>query len=171
MVTCWKLTAQPFILIVSEIRPDQMKQKISPKSWILVAIQLGCLFYIYYSAPLKAIRIDLQIWELSGLFLAISGLFGLSWHSFSVFPEPKTKGRLITDGIYSFIRHPMYAGVLIVVGTLVIQFFAIPRLICLLVLATVFILKIVEEEAFLSKRFPEYADYQKKTNRLIPFIW
>jgi protein-S-isoprenylcysteine O-methyltransferase Ste14 len=154
-----------------EIHPDRMKQKISLKSWILVAIQLGCLFYIYYSAPLKAIRIDLQIWELSGLFLAISGLFGLSWHSFSVFPEPKTKGRLITDGIFSFIRHPMYAGVLVVVGTLVIQFFTVPRLICLLILAAVFILKIVDEEVFLSKRFSEYADYQQKTNRLIPFIW
>lgn len=148
-----------------------MKQKISLKSWILVAIQLGCLFYTYYSAPLKAIRIDLQIWELSGLFLAISGLFGLSWHSFSVFPEPKTKGRLITDGIYSFIRHPMYAGVLVVVGTLVIQFFTVPRLISLLVLAAVFIIKILDEEVFLSKRFPEYTGYQEKTNRLIPFIW
>jgi protein-S-isoprenylcysteine O-methyltransferase Ste14 len=148
-----------------------MKQKISLKSWILVAIQLVCLFFVYFSAPVKAIRIDLQIWELSGLFLAISGLFGLSWHSFSVFPEPKTKGRLIKDGIYSFIRHPMYAGVLVVVGTLVIQFFTVPRLICLLILAAVFIIKIVDEEVFLSKRFPEYADYQQKTNRLIPFIW
>jgi protein-S-isoprenylcysteine O-methyltransferase Ste14 len=157
--------------MIPETHTDQMKQKIRLKSWILVAIQLGCLFYVYYSAPLKAIRIDLQIWELSGLFLAISGLFGLSWHSFSVFPEPKTKGRLITDGIFSFIRHPMYAGVLVVVGTLVIQFFTVPRLISLLILAAVFILKIVDEEIYLSKRFPEYAGYKEKTNRLIPFIW
>ena len=65
----------------------------------------------------------------------------------------------------------MYAGVLVVVGTLVIQFFTVPRLMCLLILAAVFIFKIVDEEIFLSKRFPEYADYQQKTNRLIPFIW
>jgi len=138
---------------------------------VLVAIQVGCLVFLFTTGPVTAKRIDLQIWELSGLFLAIAGLVGLNWHSFSVFPEPKTKGRLITGGIYAYIRHPMYAGILIICGTLVIQFWSLPRLACWLVLACVFIVKILKEEKLLASRFPEFEEYKNQTNRLIPFLW
>jgi protein-S-isoprenylcysteine O-methyltransferase Ste14 len=148
-----------------------MKYKISLRSWILVAIQVVALVYLFTSAPAKAVRIDLQIWELSGLFICLAGLAGLNWHSFSVFPEPKPKGKLVTNGIYGFIRHPMYAGILILTTTLVIQYESYPRIFALLALALVFVLKILKEEEFLATRFPEFEEYRKKTDRLIPFIW
>jgi protein-S-isoprenylcysteine O-methyltransferase Ste14 len=134
-------------------------------------IQIVSLTYLLSTGPWLTIRIELLIWQLSGAFLAISGLLGLSWHSFSVFPEPKIKGRLIKNGIYAFIRHPMYAGVLMVFGTLVLQFWSVERLVAFLFLALVFVLKIVKEEKLLAQKFPDYIDYQKNTNRLIPFLW
>lgn len=147
------------------------KNPYSLRSWTLVGIQAASLLYLSLSAPMRTIRIDLQIWQLSGVFLALAGLVRFNRHTFSIFPEPKPAGILITSGIYSYIRHPMYAGLLVLYGTLLIQFFSWPRLLILLVLAIVFVMKILKEEEFLKGKFPEYADYQQKTNRLIPFLW
>jgi protein-S-isoprenylcysteine O-methyltransferase Ste14 len=146
-------------------------QKYPLRSWILVAIQLACLVYLLWFHPWKAVRIDLQIWELSGIFIAISGLIGLGWFSFSVFPEPRTKARFVRSGIFAFIRHPMYAGVLTTTATLVWQFFSWDRVVCWLLLVLVFVIKIRIEEKELRIKFPEYAEYEKETNRLIPFVW
>ena len=148
-----------------------LPQKYPLRSWILVAIQLTCLAYLFCFQPWKAVRIELQIWELSGVFIAISGLISLGWFSFSVFPEPRTKGRFIRSGIFAFIRHPMYAGILTASATLVWQFFFWDRLICWVILAAIFLLKIEIEEHALRLKYPEYAEYQKSTDRLIPFVW
>lgn len=146
-------------------------QKYPVRSWLLVAAQLACLVYLFYTGPWKAIRIDLQIWELSGVFLAVSGLFGLGRFSFSVFPEPRQKGRFVCSGIYAFIRHPMYAGILMIMATLVWQFYSWDRALCYGLLLVVFVVKIRIEERELLRRFPEYAQYQQNTNRLLPFVW
>jgi len=109
--------------------------------------------------------------ELAGIFLAMSGLIKLNWKSFSVFPEPRPDGQLETGGNYAIIRHPMYAGVLLIAGTLVWEYPSDLRVACLLVLITVLILKINMEEAFLEKKYPSFQSWKKSSNRLIPFIW
>jgi protein-S-isoprenylcysteine O-methyltransferase Ste14 len=147
------------------------RQSYSAQSWILVSLQLICLGYIFTSASWRAVRIDLQIWELSGVFLALTGVLGLNWHSFSIFPEPKTKGRLITSGIFAYIRHPIYAGILLVCSSIIWQYWSIERVLTFLSLTSIFIIKIQKEEKFLITKYPEYSDYQKITNRLIPFLW
>lgn len=147
------------------------KYPVSMRSYALVLIQVLALGYLAYSGPIRTEHIEFQIWQLSGLFLAISALVGLNWHSFSVFPEPKPKGRFVQGGVYAFIRHPMYAGVLIVFGSLVWEFFSWDRLLALCVLLLVFVFKILDEERLLKARFPEYRTYCENTNRLIPFVW
>lgn len=149
----------------------KVKYPVSLKSWFLVAIQVLALIYLARTGPIRAEHIEFQIWQLSGLFLAISALVGLNWHSFSVFPEPKPKGRFIRTGVYAYIRHPMYAGVLMVCGSLVWEFFSWDRLVAFGFLLVVFVIKILAEERFLKARFAEYRDYCENTNRLVPFIW
>jgi len=141
------------------------------RSWVLVVLQALSLLYLAVSAPVISHRADYQIWQLSGLFISISGLLGLSWHSFSVFPEPKKTGRFISSGIYRFIRHPMYAGILIISFVLVWEYYSIWRLATWIILGFVFVLKIQREEQLLEASFPEYEAYKQNTNRLIPFIW
>lgn len=149
----------------------KVKYPVSLKSWFLVVIQVLALIYLARTGPIRAEHIEFQIWQLSGLFLAISALVGLNWHSFSVFPEPKPKGQFIRTGVYAYIRHPMYAGVLMVCGSLVWEFFSWDRLVALVFLLVVFVIKILDEERFLKARFAEYRDYCENTNRLVPFIW
>ncbi len=78
---------------------------------------------------------------------------------------------LITEGIYSTIRHPIYLfnlfvsfGLALSSGSLIVLAGAIVGLL--------FILKAISlEEAYLINRFPEYPAYTQRTSRLIPFIF
>jgi protein-S-isoprenylcysteine O-methyltransferase Ste14 len=81
--------------------------------------------------------------------------------------------QLKTNGIYKFVRHPMYlGGVLMFLGTF-LAFRSILSLIFFMVFYTIIILKRLQnEEAMLQSAFgEEYTVYMKKTKRLIPFIY
>jgi protein-S-isoprenylcysteine O-methyltransferase Ste14 len=143
----------------------------SAESKFLVALQAVLLIFLATGAPRINHRIDLLIWELAGTGLTMAGLLGLSRNSFSVFAEPKPEGRLVTGGVYSFIRHPMYAGILLIFSTLVAGFYTLPRLLALLALGVVLLRKIFLEEAALQKQFAGYSAYRQQTSRLIPFVW
>ena len=74
-------------------------------------------------------------------------------------------------GPYAFIRHPMYAALLLGVAGLLIQDLSYGRAGWAGGLALVLALKIRIEERCLRERFPDYADYQRRTGRLLPGIW
>jgi protein-S-isoprenylcysteine O-methyltransferase Ste14 len=88
--------------------------------------------------------------------------------SFSIMAEAR---RLVTDGPYQIIRHPLYfAEQLAFVGTGIL--YASPLMgVMLVVHFTCQIRRMLNEEAVLGKTFPEYADYKVRTARLIPGIW
>jgi protein-S-isoprenylcysteine O-methyltransferase Ste14 len=78
--------------------------------------------------------------------------------------------RLIQTGPYAIVRNPMYLGILLIGSGIVLMLFwwwAI--LIFLSVFALRYLLLIVREEKKLTAAFPqEYAEYQKRTPRLLP---
>jgi len=80
--------------------------------------------------------------------------------------------RVISSGPYAVVRHPMYAGAMIMlVGTA----FALGSwwaLVPYAVLKLVIVLRLLDEEAFLSQRLPGYAEYSKRVRfRLAPGVW
>jgi len=99
--------------------------------------------------------------------IAVMGLAKLRIH-----PEPGSQATLCARGIYRWIRHPMYSGLLLATGCL--AFGITPGWLgailwtCLLV---DLILKAKLEEQLLSEQMPGYADYMKRTKRLIPGIY
>ena len=80
----------------------------------------------------------------------------------SPFPKPLANGNLITSGIYSFIRHPMYYSlILISFGVFIIKlsFYYL----CLTITLTLIIkIKIILEEQYLNKKFKNYLFYKNK---------
>lgn len=149
----------------------RLPYRVSGKSWLLVAAQLGAIGYLSFSAPLISRSLEFLFAELAGILLMFSGIIRLSWISFSVFPEPRPDGRLETSGIYSVIRHPMYAGLLLISAVLVLDFPSIFRLLAWLLLVAVLLKKISQEEKWLTERYLEFAEWAGKTDRLIPFLW
>ena len=80
----------------------------------------------------------------------------------SPFPRPIANGKLITSGIYRFIRHPMYYSLILMsLGILIIKlsFYYL----CLTITLTLVIkFKIILEEQYLNKKFKNYSLYKVK---------
>jgi len=83
----------------------------------------------------------------------------------------KAQGELVNDGIYKYVRHPQYAGFMLIIVSFLIQW---PTLITL-VMGPVLIWKYnslaIREENEMLKLFGErYKAYMKVTPRYFPFI-
>ncbi len=86
--------------------------------------------------------------------------------------EVSEEQKVITSGPYSVVRHPMYAGAMLLLlfvplalGSWVAIPFPLP-----LILVVVF--RLLEEEKFLQTNLSGYEAYRQKVRyRLVPFIW
>ena len=78
---------------------------------------------------------------------------------------------LISSGPYKFTRHPMYlAKLIVVVGNFVISG-SLWFLLMFVYLALETTRTILHEERYLATSLPGYADYKKRTTRMIPFVF
>lgn len=90
----------------------------------------------------------------------------------SPFPSPKKGSRLITSGVFTFARHPIYSGILMIAFGISFWLGSGYKLIISLVLAGLFYAKSSYEEKRLQERFPEYESYKAQTGRFFPkFNW
>ena len=86
--------------------------------------------------------------------------------------EVNENQKLISTGLYSIVRHPMYIGVLIMFIPTPIALGSYWGLIPFALLPVSLVLRILNEEKVLSDNLKGYKEYCQKTRyRLIPFIW
>jgi protein-S-isoprenylcysteine O-methyltransferase Ste14 len=86
-------------------------------------------------------------------------------------PYPKEGAGLVQTGPFALIRHPMYGGglmlalgwALFIQGWLTLGYVA--------VLFAFLDMKSRREERWLAEKFPEYASYQRRVRKLIPFVY
>lgn len=91
--------------------------------------------------------------------------------NFNVHPTPKSGGRLITSGIYRYIRHPMYSSLFFAgIGLLFCQF-SLWKLVAWVLLLFTLALKARVEERALVLLYSEYKSYQTNTYAFIPLLW
>ena len=90
--------------------------------------------------------------------------------SFTPMPRPRDRSTLRTTGIYAGARHPIYGGLFILL--LGLSFHRSPLALApTALLAGIFWLKSIREEAWLAERYPEYDAYRRATpRRFIPWI-
>ncbi len=87
-------------------------------------------------------------------------------------PEPRTDSSLVTTGIYSIIRHPMYLSLIALGIGWSFIWMSMAALVASIVFAVFLDRKARLEEELLCERFPvEYKEYMKKTWRFIPGIY
>lgn len=86
-------------------------------------------------------------------------------------PVPSSGGSLRTDGLFRFVRHPIYTGVLLIVVGLVGASGSLPSLALGAATAAFFTFKAKWEETLLAERFPEYHAFAAATPRFIPRPW
>ena len=86
-------------------------------------------------------------------------------------PCPKDNAVLIQNGLYQFVRHPIYFGVLLAALAWLLIFPGLYILIYAIGLFFLFDIKARREELWLVERFPDYRDYQRRVKKLIPAIY
>jgi protein-S-isoprenylcysteine O-methyltransferase Ste14 len=141
------------------------------KTYLLVSIQLACILVILVSGPLFAANRLLLVVEIAGLALGVWSLAIMGRKNLNIAPTVRDGAQLITDGPYRFIRHPMYASVLLTVWAVIIDRSTPLRLIVGLILTADLTIKMLYEEGILERHFRDYPAYMKRTKRIIPFIF
>jgi len=84
----------------------------------------------------------------------------------------KKNHELITNGIYKYVRHPIYGGLLLMVPGVLLVAGSYTFIAGLILMFIVFQALARREEKILSKHFgTKYTQYMKTTKKFIPFIY
>jgi len=150
--------------------------KLHYKDYILVGIQ-GILF-IGYVLPIPAMHMDIpEYMAYLGLSLAIIGVLIIILAmlqlntNLSPFPTPISNGTLIQHGLYKYIRHPIYSGILFAGIGYAIYAASGSKILITFLLLLLFIIKSNYEEKKLIAAFDAYPIYKKKTGRFFPKLF
>lgn len=141
--------------------------------WAFVGVQivlLGALIFLPggddWPTPVWLHRVGTAV-NVAGLVLVVVAALGLGT-SLTPTPVPKGRARLTTGGLYRFVRHPIYTGVLMIVIGLVVTSGSWVHLAIGAVTIVFFTAKARWEEARLAIAYPGYADYAATTPRFFP---
>jgi protein-S-isoprenylcysteine O-methyltransferase Ste14 len=104
---------------------------------------------------------------LAGNTVCILAVLDLA-RSVSIMPEAR---KLVTTGLYVRIRHPLYLAEDIAILGISLQFRSWQAALVLAVHFYFQIRRMDWEEDILTDVFPEYAEYQRRTSRLVPGLY
>lgn len=140
----------------------------------LVAAQFGLLSVLVVSA-LPVLRnglVPVATWVLWALGATL-GAWALQANrpgNFNIRPAPRAGGKLVMDGPYRWIRHPMYTSVgAFAVGCAFAAAWA-PAWAVVVLLAAVLTVKSILEERWMRQIHAEYAAYERGTFRFVPWL-
>jgi protein-S-isoprenylcysteine O-methyltransferase len=129
---------------------------------------------------LQRVRV-LQLWGVAGpigLALQACGiaLRGWSMHTLGAFYtrtlRTEDHQHVVDTGAYRFVRHPGYAGSLLTWAGFGLASRSIPVIVLVAaLLGRAYQRRIVAEEELLRRDLPGYAEYCRRTKRLVPFVW
>jgi protein-S-isoprenylcysteine O-methyltransferase Ste14 len=99
-----------------------------------------------------------------GLIAVGAGLVAVGWATVY-----RGRGTLVTEGIYRYLRHPQYLGLILIVLPFNIQWPTLPTLLMAPVLISMYVLLANREDAELAALFgPAFFAYAAKTPAFIP---
>jgi protein-S-isoprenylcysteine O-methyltransferase Ste14 len=96
---------------------------------------------------------------------------GLGRENLTALPYPRDESTLVVTGPYRLVRNPIYSGLIFgafgyglwVNSWLTLSYAAL--------LFAFFDVKSRKEERWLAEKFSDYAEYQKRVKKLIPWIY
>jgi protein-S-isoprenylcysteine O-methyltransferase Ste14 len=135
---------------------------------VFIVIWSADSFIFHYSTFLSKY---IHIYIRAAVSLAVfAGIVKLLKSSHNVIHEEAAQHlRLLTGGVYGFVRHPMYMGVLLFYESLIILTFSLISLAFYLLIFLFYnYIAGYEEKILIEKYGEEYILYKKQTGRWIP---
>jgi len=103
-----------------------------------------------------------------GLSLILNGWYHIYKNYWS---REKGTGKLVTTGIYRYIRHPQYTGLILLSLGMVLEWATLPLLILFPVIITLYIrLAKKEERDMLAEFGDDYEEYRSRTKMFLPLL-
>jgi protein-S-isoprenylcysteine O-methyltransferase Ste14 len=107
----------------------------------------------------------------AGSILRLAAVFVLG-RRFSGLVAIQPGHQLKTDGLYRYIRHPSYTGLIASMIGYVLIFRSVIGLLLNILLFLFLVSRMNDEESFLEAHFgDEYRNYRLRTRRLVPFVY
>jgi protein-S-isoprenylcysteine O-methyltransferase Ste14 len=154
------------------LRKTQDKILMIPISIFMMLLPVAHIFTDYFTGFNMNLPEWVKILGLIGFIIAV--YLHVITHvalktNWSAYVEVKPKQKLITEGPYKHVRHPMYTAFLlwaIFQGILLDN--SLILVLGTLSFLTLYFLRINDEEKLMLEIFPEYKNYMKRTGRLFP---
>ncbi len=178
---CWTLFAVIWLLAAFTTKKSVYRESRVQRLRYVIPILLGGFLLAKghrLSDPLNH-RVIPHVEALAwiGVALCVAGLAFCIWARFTLgrnwsgVVTLKGGHELITSGPYALVRHPIYTGLLTMFVATVIVLGHVAGIIAMPFVFGSLWIKLRYEEKLMLKQFPEqYAAYQKRVKRIIPFI-
>ncbi len=142
-------------------------------AWALVGMQFGALAALvvfpagtwWDRGPLSG-TIALILVAVGLVVVVVAG--AQLGRSLTPSPIPREEGTLVTTGIYSQVRHPIYTALLVAALGGVVWGGSLAHVIAWFFLFAVLSAKVAGEESLLREKFEDYAAYSTTTGRFFP---
>ncbi len=136
-------------------------------AYALLAIPLAFLVLTRRFFSPSPVAIALQV---VGMLVVVWARLTFGMRSFHV-GSNATQGGLVTTGPYRYVRHPIYAGILVILAGVLVGHRDVDTLIAVGCAAAALAVRLLAEERAVVRTYPEYAHYAQRTKRLIPWLF
>lgn len=102
------------------------------------------------------------------LFFGVLNLKENTWFIINTKSPKKKNDVFLTSGIYNFIRHPIYAGILLIMISYAFLSGSVLKIFITLSLGLVFFFKSILEEKWLINKYRNFRLYKRRTGRFFP---
>ncbi len=141
------------------------------KNLLYSALTVICIAFILLTAPLFVQSMTFLLTQVFGLLLIGWAILAMRLNKTHHAKNLPKSIFLVTKGPYEIIRHPVYAGLLLIMSSYVQEYLTFSRFLVFVVLLVVTVLKINYEESLLEEHMKEYTSYKAKTHRIIPYFY
>ena len=170
MTTAARISVMMFLVLLAAFHLSRYRPVRKYTAWEPKITALFSLVIVYFLILVPRAASDAR-WDalsaillLSGNTLCIMVVLDLG-RSLSLMPEAR---QLVTTGFYRRVRHPLYLAEDIALLGVFLQFRSWEAAAVLLAHFFIQLRRMDWEEGILSSMFPEYAEYQRRSHRLVP---
>lgn len=142
-----------------------------PKSLIFTLLQLLAIIYILISGPVFMDNIPFLLIQIFGLLIVGWAFLAKKINTYKHASHLPKGAFLVMKGPYEIIRHPIYAGMLLIMIGYVQGYISIPRFFAFAILLAVTLMKLEYDENIMRNHHHEYEAYRAKTHKLIPYFY
>ena len=187
IIACWVIFALYWFISASSVKSTQETKGRLAGNWYSIWLIIGGLFLSNVPFLAKVgvsissltillipssivINVVIIVFAVTGLIVALIARRTLAgnWSRAVAFKEDH---ELITTGLYHYVRHPIYTGVLLMILATALSVGTLSAGIGFVIIVLSLWFKLRAEEELLTNHFPkEYPAYKDRTKALIPYV-